>query len=60
MKYNKVKDCVYPNKYGCRGCEHSYCPELFDGGCKLYHERVKNDERNKNRRTPCGSSERSE
>lgn len=34
-KYNKISECVYPHKYGCRDCEHSYNPELHDGGCKL-------------------------
>lgn len=32
----KTPECVHPEKWGCRGCEHSYYPELFDGGCKLY------------------------
>lgn len=27
--------CVYPEKETCRGCDHSYAPELSDGGCKL-------------------------
>lgn len=31
----KVKECVHPEMWGCRGCEHSNAPELFDGGCKL-------------------------
>lgn len=31
----KIEECVHPEKWGCRGCEHSHYPELFDGGCKL-------------------------
>ena len=27
--------CVCPEKEDCRGCTHSYAPELSDGGCKL-------------------------
>lgn len=27
--------CVYPEREDCRGCEHSYAPELSDGGCKF-------------------------
>lgn len=27
--------CVYPKKETCQGCDHSYFPDLIDGGCKL-------------------------
>lgn len=32
----KIKECVYPYKHGCKGCEYNIVPELYDGGCKLY------------------------
>ena len=34
-RYNKVSVCVYPYKYGCKGCQYNSVPALFDGGCKL-------------------------
>lgn len=34
-RYNKVSVCVYPYKYGCKGCQYNSVPSLFDGGCKL-------------------------
>lgn len=33
--YNKVPGCVYPQKYGCKGCEYNSVPDLRDGGCLL-------------------------
>ena len=30
----KIPECVHPEMWGCKGCEHSHYPELFDGGCK--------------------------
>ena len=36
---DRVDECVHPDYVSCRGCEHSYRPDLFDGGCKLYYER---------------------
>lgn len=33
--YNKVSICVYPYKYGCKGCEYNGVPEVYDGGCML-------------------------
>lgn len=51
MKRYKIKECKYPDQHGCRGCEYSQVPSLFDGGCKLLikdQERgVKNDRRSK-------------
>lgn len=35
QRTDRVSACVYPDRYGCRGCEHSYRPDLFDGGCRL-------------------------
>lgn len=35
----RVPECVYPGYVSCRGCEHSYRPDLFDGGCRLHYER---------------------
>ena len=32
----KIKECVYPYKHGCYGCEYNIVPTLYDGGCKLY------------------------
>ena len=34
-RYNKVSVCVYPYKYGCRGCNYNSVPALHDGGCLL-------------------------
>ena len=34
-RYNKVSVCVYPYKYGCKGCQYNAVPALYDGGCKL-------------------------
>lgn len=31
----KTPECIHPEKWGCRGCENSFHPEVFDGGCKL-------------------------
>lgn len=31
-----VKECVYPTRGSCKGCEHSRDPALYDGGCKLH------------------------
>ena len=28
-----VPDCRYPGRGSCRGCEYSFAPDLFDGGC---------------------------
>ena len=25
--------CRYPGSTSCRGCEYSYAPDLYDGGC---------------------------
>lgn len=25
--------CKYPSRTNCLGCEYSYAPDLFDGGC---------------------------
>lgn len=33
--FSKIDECIYPYKFGCRDCEHSLAPELFDGGCSL-------------------------
>ena len=30
----KVEECQEPTRTTCRGCEHSFYPELSDGGCK--------------------------
>lgn len=38
----KVKECV-KEQSNCLGCEHSYRPDLFDGGCKLYYEKRRKD-----------------
>lgn len=35
QEYNKVAVCVYPHKYGCKGCEYNNIPTLYDGGCLL-------------------------
>lgn len=35
-KPRKVKGCIYPNKYGCKGCEYNEVPDLRDGGCLIY------------------------
>ena len=33
MKYeNKIPQCVNPER-PCRGCDFSYYPKLYDGGC---------------------------
>lgn len=40
QKDDRVSSCVYPDRYGCRGCEYSYRPDLSDGGCRLYFESV--------------------
>lgn len=33
MKYeNKIPQCVNPER-PCRGCNYSYNPKLYDGGC---------------------------
>lgn len=34
---NKVKECIYPSRSSCRGCSHSYNPDLHDGGCMLHY-----------------------
>ena len=31
-----VKECVHPESVSCRGCEHSFRPDLYDGGCRLH------------------------
>ncbi len=33
--YNKVSVCIYPYKYGCKGCKYNGVPSLYDGGCLL-------------------------
>ena len=33
----KVDECIHPDRVSCRGCEHSFNPSLFDGGCKLHY-----------------------
>lgn len=33
--YIKVSVCVYPYKYGCKGCEYNGVPSVYDGGCML-------------------------
>lgn len=33
-----VDECIHPDNVSCRGCEHSYRPDLYDGGCKLHYE----------------------
>lgn len=38
QRTDRVPECVFPDRYGCRGYEYSYRPDLFDGGCKLYYE----------------------
>lgn len=35
IRSDRVSQCAYPDRYGCRGCEHSFNPALFDGGCRL-------------------------
>lgn len=42
-KERKVADCIYPDLHGCRGCEYNTVPEVFDGGCKLYLDRLKRE-----------------
>ena len=37
---DRVDECVYPGNVSCRGCSYSYRPDLYDGGCKLYFERI--------------------
>lgn len=34
-KVKNVGACIYPSRSSCKGCVHSFYPELFDGGCKL-------------------------
>lgn len=36
---DRVAECVHPEAGSCRGCNWSYEPSLFDGGCKLHYER---------------------
>lgn len=33
--YNKISACIYPYKYGCKGCKYNGVSELFNGGCML-------------------------
>lgn len=42
-KENKVPDCVYPFLHGCYTCEHNEVPGTYDGGCKLYFERLRRE-----------------
>ena len=36
-------DCIDPYRANCRGCEYSFAPELFDGGCLAgYSEKQRN------------------
>ena len=35
---DRVEACVYPERKSCRGCNYSYKPSLFDGGCRLAYE----------------------
>ena len=43
----KVKECVYPDKVGCVGCEYSMNPDNTndnsDPGCKLYLNKKEGD-----------------
>ena len=34
-EYNKVHECVFAYKEGCKGCEFNEVPDLRDGGCNL-------------------------
>ena len=36
---DRVEECVFPENVSCRGCSHSYRPDLYDGGCKLHFEK---------------------
>ena len=36
---DRVAECVHPEAGSCMGCNWSYEPSLFDGGCKLHYER---------------------
>lgn len=40
-EYMKLKNgCQYfPKRKRCRGCEHNYEPELFDGPCKILFDK---------------------
>lgn len=33
---HRVEECIYPERGNCKGCEQSYNPALFDGGCMLH------------------------
>ena len=35
---DRVCECVHPDWRSCRGCEHSFNPDRFDGGCRLYYD----------------------
>ena len=32
---SKPDECKRPQADSCRGCPHSFAPELYDGGCRL-------------------------
>ena len=37
----RVEECIFPENVSCRGCSHSYRPDLYDGGCRLHYERIR-------------------
>ena len=39
-RYHKAEECIYPYKYGCKGCIYNDVPELFDGGCILLYRNM--------------------
>ena len=41
QRFDRVEECVYPGNVSCRGCSHSYRPDLYDGGCRLHYERIR-------------------
>ena len=43
MKEHKVPDCIHPDQHGCYTCEHNEVPGTYDGGCKLYIERLRRE-----------------
>lgn len=43
MKEYKVPDCIYPDQHGCYTCEHNEVPGTYDGGCRLYFDRLRRE-----------------
>lgn len=45
QRTDRVEECVFPEYVSCRGCSHSYRPDLSDGGCKLHFEAAARQEK---------------